>query len=201
VRLSPETSAAVPGLLYHWGRRDPTSDHGPRPQAIVATRPGTARVLRVPSDWAVVAAGWSPATADAAVAACTELVATVRPRYTDPPVLVGPHTGSNARDSIIAVVYADTLRRFADSLVLSQGLSLATLLSDSAATLFRANRIRLAPPEASSPAPSSWAVALWGLHDHGAFRYGCTFPRPRWWNRAGARMTVTDSIRWPPLPP
>jgi hypothetical protein len=193
VRLYKEPSTAVPGLVYYWGRRPPTSDHGPRPEAIVATRSGAARLLRSASDWTAIVAGWEPIAARDAIAACTEFASTTLPTNVRRPVLVGPYTG-HVGDDGGAVVMADTVRQLADSLRISQGLSLLMFLSDSASHLFRMNRERITAPQAVRSASKSWEVTLWQLRDLGAFRYRCTFPRIRWWNRAGARLIVDDSV-------
>lgn len=194
VMLVAETSAAVPGLVYVWGRHPSVCDHCVQPEAIVATRQGRMRVLRSPIDWVHAAAGWSPESPSAAVAACTEITATTLARA-HRPVVVGLRTGSDS--SADFVVWADTLRHRADSTSLPKGLSLLTFLSDSGGAMFRRNRWRLEPPRARTDSRGSWTVAFWGVQDRGAFRYRCGFPRPRWWNSSGARLVIEDSIRWP----
>ena len=191
--LLPETSAVVPGLVYVWARRAPTCDHCPRPEAIVATRGTTARVVRTTKDWATIAEGWGPKTGEEALRACLEAVATGVAR--ERPVIVGEHTGSEPK--VPSFILADTVRQLADSNAIPWGLSLLTILSDSGAERFHRNRGRLTAPRVSTDTRGDWTVEFWALQSRGAYRYQCSLPKARGWLHARAELVVNDSVAWP----
>ena len=194
LEVQAETSAVVPALVYSWGWFVPACDHCSVPEAVVGTWAGGSHVLRTARDWARVTAEWAPASPDAAMAGCKELIATTVARP-ERPVIVQDRTGP---DSAFAVaILADIVRRFADSSSIPRGLSLVTFLSDSGQSLFQRHRRRFEAPQARLDRARTWRVTVWALQARGAFRYTCSFPPPRWWNRARSDVVVDDSIRWP----
>ena len=192
--LLPEASRVVPGLVYVLVMDSLDCSHCPQPSVIIATLGDTARVLRTPSDWAQSASGWSPATRDEAIQACREFVTTTV-AHRQGPLFVGERTGPDPQYP--EFLYADTVRKLADSGTVARGEELVTVLSDSGAMVFRQHRVRFSAPHAAADGGGNWTVVLWAVQFGGAYRYRCLLPRPRWWGRREARLVIEDSVRWP----
>lgn len=91
VTFTSDASAAVPSLMYHRAVfRSRRVTHSVA-SAVVGIRGGRVRVIKTPSDWAYLVAGWSAADSTHALKACLELIgvtrgqsSTVLPTYYQP---------------------------------------------------------------------------------------------------------------------
>ena len=81
IRVRAESSAVIPGLVYHWGTYRPPRSHDLIYSALAAATGEKTAELQSPSDWveAVKRTGVLIANERQAIGACAELIRTVGP--------------------------------------------------------------------------------------------------------------------------
>ena len=168
MKISTDTSRAVPGLTYHWGTYTPPNTADATVWAVAGQWEEQSLLLQSPSDWEALASlvSWAPTTSKQVIEACGEVIQTTGPRralYPRP------------------VIYRDsaTLSR-----VLTDELP---LLPESRDTIWSVAR----SPNASNSG-SNWQASLWVLERGQTTLYHCEFFRRE--NRLRMSLRAVDSI-------